>query len=410
MEIKSALMNLTKKQSIIAIGYFLFITILGVILRSFSVTVIDFNYRHIVHTHSHIGLLGWVYTGLMVLIYHLYLRDSGISKIYNRVFVFTHLTIIGMLVTFPFMGYALFSILFSTLFILSSYYTCYLVFKYTPDSLKKTNSYRCIRFALWYMIISSAGPWSLGIIMNTLGDTSSWYRNAIYFYLHFQYNGWFLLAILGIFIYILEKNTILIPPKIFKRFFFYFNLGIIFTFSISIFWMKLHPIINWIGGVGSLLQTIAFIILLQDIFTQKIKIKLNPIMSIIFNSVLMLFLLKLIIQGMSCLSPFSKIISANSDFIIGYLHLIFLGIVSLSLLGFLYFYNFIKVTKSSIIIYLIAFFLTESLLFYRGITVWKDYHLMDGFNYLLLLASSCFLISIGLIFIFQWKKKYTTLN
>ena len=55
---RQKIMILAKKQSAIALGYFLLITILGILLRSFSVIVIDFNYRHIVHAHSHVAILG----------------------------------------------------------------------------------------------------------------------------------------------------------------------------------------------------------------------------------------------------------------------------------------------------------------------------------------------------------------
>ncbi len=45
--------------------------------------------------------------------------------------------------------------------------------------------------------------------MNTLGVTSPWYRNAVYFYLHFQYNGWMPMALLGLLIFAAEKNGVI---------------------------------------------------------------------------------------------------------------------------------------------------------------------------------------------------------
>ena len=67
---------------------------------------------------------------------------------------------------------------------------------------------------------------------------SDLYKNAIYFYLHFQYNGWFILALFGIGFYILEKQNIRISKSVFNIFFWLMNLGVILTFGISLLWMK----------------------------------------------------------------------------------------------------------------------------------------------------------------------------
>lgn len=392
-------MNSIKTHSVIALSYFLLITILGVLLRCFAVFEIDFNYKHIVHAHSHVALLGWVYTALMLLIYKLYLKEISVLKKYKRIFWFTQITIIGMLLTFPFTGYALFSILFSTLFLIASYFFSFLVFKHTPDELKTNNSYKCIRLSLWYMIISSIGPWSLGIIMNTLGETSSWYRNAIYFYLHFQYNGWFILALFGILFRVFEQHQIEISTTAFKRFFTLFNLGVILTFLVSVLWMKLNNSINIIAGLGSLFQIIAFVILLKEIMKQKGKIKVffSNFIQLIFKTVTYFFLIKLLLQFLGTFPYFSNVISYTVDFIIGYIHWIFLGIVSATTLTFMHFFKLIKLTKTSSITYLFGFILTEIFIFYRGFSSWKNIDTIDNYNYFLLGASILFFISISLI-------------
>ena len=143
-----------------------------------------------------------------------------------------------MLCSFPFQGYALFSIVFSTLFLLASYWFTWFFLKHTPVALKKTNSYKCMRISLWYLVISSLGPWALGAIMNTLGAQSIWYRLAIYFYLHFLYNGWMLLALVGIVFYIFEQHKIIVSKKAFRNFFWSLNLGVLLSFFLSHFVYK----------------------------------------------------------------------------------------------------------------------------------------------------------------------------
>lgn len=134
-----------KTHTQLAFGYFLIAAVLAVVLRSFHSIEIPVNYKFIVHTHSHIALLGWVYLVLTTLFFKLYLGNLSLGGKYQKIFWFTQLTLVGMLLTFPFQGYALFSIIFSTLFLFASYWFAWFFLKNTPDVLKNTNSYKCIR-------------------------------------------------------------------------------------------------------------------------------------------------------------------------------------------------------------------------------------------------------------------------
>lgn len=396
-----------KKQSTIAIGYFFLIAFLGVILRLFPVVSISSNYKFLVHTHSHVALLGWVYTALATIIFKQYLQDVKIDKKYNRIFWFTQVTIVGMLVSFPFTGYAFVSILFSTLFLVSSYMFAWLFFKFTPTKLKQRNSYKLIRIALWYMIISSLGPWMLGIIMQTSGQESSLYKNAIYFYLHFQYNGWFIIAVLGIFIFILEQNAVLFTKKMFNNFFWLLNSGVIATFFISILWMKPHVLINSLSAIGSVFQLIAFVILLKLIKTKKSK--LASIFSSFLVNILkisgVLFLIKLVLQLTVCIPFIADVISYNVDFVIGYIHWIFLGVVSIPILTFLFHYKLAIKNKTLLGVYISGFILTEVLIFYKGIINWLELALINNYYHYLVIASGLILLAIFGLFLIQFKTK-----
>ena len=145
----------TKSHITVSLGYFLLAALLGVLLRTFVVLPIPVNYRFIVHTHSHIALLGWVYMALTTLLYHLFLSRQEVGIRYKRIFWFTQFSLLGMLFSFPFQGYALFSIMFSTLFLLASYWFAGFFMKHTPRRAKDTYAYKCIRIALWFRIGSS---------------------------------------------------------------------------------------------------------------------------------------------------------------------------------------------------------------------------------------------------------------
>lgn len=400
-------MNSLKKYSTIAIGYFFLIALLGVILRLFPIVKISSNYKFLVHTHSHIALLGWVYTALSIIIYKQYLHNSNIAEKYSRVFWLTQVTIVGMLITFPITGYAFLSILFSTLFLISSYIFSWLIFKFTSKKLKEKNSYKLIRAALWYMIISSLGPWMLGIIMQTSGQGSSLYKNAIYFYLHFQYNGWFIIAIIGIFVHLLEQHTILFSKKVFNNFYWLLNIGVIATFLISILWMVPPLFINVIAVIGSIFQLIAFGFLLKLINVNKAK--LNSIFSSFLGKLLkisaLLFLVKLVLQIAVCFPFISDIVSYNIDFVIGYIHWIFLGVVSIPILTFLFHYHLAKNNKILLVLYLLGFALTEILIFYKGTINWFQLSIINNYYHCLAIASGIILISLCGVFIIQLKAK-----
>jgi len=383
------------------------IAILGVMLRLFPIVSISSNYKFLVHTHSHVALLGWIYTALSTIICKQYLQNANVAKKYNRIFWFTQVTIIGMLVTFPFTGYAFFSIVFSTLFLISSYFFAWLIFKYTPTKLKQRNSYKLIRIALWYMIISSLGPWMLGIIMQTSGQESSLYKNAIYFYLHFQYNGWFIIAILGVFIYILEQHSILFSKKAFNNFFWLLNTGVIATFFISILWMIPPFIINSLALIGSIFQLIAFGLLLKLVKINKSKLNsiFSPFLSAILKISAGLFLVKLVLQLTVCIPLVADVVSYNVDFVIGYIHWIFLGVVSIPILIFLFYYQLAIKSKTFLAIYILGFVLTECLIFYKGIVIWLELNLITNYYHYLAVASGIILLAIFGIFLIQLKSK-----
>lgn len=396
-----------KKYSLLALGYFFLIALLGVLLRSFSVSNFNFNYKYVVHTHSHIALLGWVYTALMILIYKLYLNNISISKKFKRLFWVTQITISGMLLSFPFTGYAFFSILFSTLFLVASYAFCHMVFKHTPLKMKQTNSYKCVQIGLWYMVISSLGPLALGIIMSTMGSASSWYRNAIYFYLHFQYNGWFIMALFGILFYTLKQNNIQVSNNTFKRFFVLMNIGVVLTLAISILWMKVHTYINNIAGIGALFQILAFGFLVKRIITlnHQIKHSFSKNYLSILKIVLIFFSIKLLLQFTGTLPSISSTIASNIHLIIGYLHWIFLGVCSFLLLGFLNYFKFIQLTKGCLNFYILGFLLMEFVILYNGIAIWKNLYLPEKQPYFILACSVIFLFALMYIFLLQFNTK-----
>lgn len=394
-----------KKQVYLAFTYFIIAAFFGVVLRLFHAIDLPINYKFIVHTHSHIALLGWVYLILTTLLYHVYLSNQSISKKHRNLFLFTQITLIGMLVTFPFQGYALFSIIFSTLFLIASYLFTWFFITHVSVSTKASYSYKIIKSALVYLVISSIGPWALGAIMTMLGPLSIWYRLAIYFYLHFLYNGWMILALVGLFFYILENKKITINKKTFTSFYRLINAGVILSFFLSILWIEPSLLYNGLGGLGALIQLIAIVFLICELRSndQSILNIFTDFQKMILKTVFGLFVLKMLLQLITALPYFAMLAVNYLDFTIGYLHLTFLGIISLSIFFFLDYFQILKVTKGPYLLYITSFAITELLIFYKGFASWQKISIIENYYSALAFFSALILISIVLILVLRKK-------
>jgi hypothetical protein len=256
------------------------------------------------------------------------------------------------------------------------------------------------------MVLSSIGPWALGAIMNTLGNTSIWYKNAIYFYLHFQYNGWFIVSLFGILFFILEKYSIAVSKTHFKRFYRLLISSVILTLFVSVLWFKPPFIFNILAGLGSVLQFVAFGVLFKIIqpHLATLKAKTSPTVFSIFKVVAIIFLLKMMMQLLGSTSYFSEIISNQVDFAVGYIHWVFLGVISLSLFGFLNHFKLMILSNRTVQLFILGFLLTETLLFYKGIVNWLNIELIENYYILLTGASLVLFLSAVLFARLQFKK------
>ena len=388
-----------KRHTNIALGYFFLVGLLGILLRLFFISPIPGNFRFIVHAHSHIALLGWVYIGLVTLIYKMYYTGIERSKNYKRIFWFTNFTIIGMLVTFPFTGYALFSITFSTLFLFASYFLSWFFLKNIPVHYRSSNSYKCIKASLIFLVFSSIGPWAIGGVMATLGNTSIWYKLSIYFYLHFQYNAWFILAITGIFFYLLEKAGLSINTKDFRTFYLLLISGIILSLFLSVLWVNPPLIFYILAGAGALLQIAAlgkFFILISPAW-RSLKNQISPFVKLLFKIAALFLIIKVLMQLLTALPFFASLSFKYTDFVIGYLHLVFLGIISIMLFAFLIQFGLLKLKRKIFLLYFTGFILSELLIFYKGTAMWLGWPFIPEYFTILVAVSSLMPLAIGML-------------
>lgn len=96
-----------------------------------------------------------------------------------------------MAVSFPFQGYEIVSIFFSTLFILASYVYGWQFYK----DLNHAGVQGPVRWlslaSIACLVCSSVEPFTLDYMMASKSTNALLHRDAIYTFLHLQYNGFF---------------------------------------------------------------------------------------------------------------------------------------------------------------------------------------------------------------------------
>lgn len=389
---------------------FFIASVMGLLLRIMYVTPLDWvNYQFLLHGHSHVAMLGWVYLLLYALIFHFFLPKEAQQKpVYNRLFWITEIAVIGMMLYFPFQGYALFSITFSTLHILCSYYFCRLVWK---DSQPKTmHEKRILRTGLFFMLLSTLGVWCLGPAVGLLGKTSAFYQIAIQFFLHFQFNGWFLFAVLALFFNQLNAN---INEKQFRLFYNLLVVSTVLTLALPVSWFLFNPIFHWINVVGVSLQIIAFLVFIKILrpHFQSFLASLNKMEKTVYSFALFSLALKVGIQLIVVIPELAQVVHQIRNFVIGYIHLTMLGIITGFLFGIALKNSFlnqkIKLTQWGIKLFLLGFLLTETLLFLQGIYLYFDMGEFPLYHKNLLIASSFLPVGLLMLVISIYKSKNT---
>ncbi|HKK11450.1 MAG TPA: hypothetical protein VJ945_01360, partial [Flavobacteriaceae bacterium] len=147
-----------KKLVIVCLINFCIAALLGLLLRYIYVNPLAINYRFLTHAHSHLAMLGWAY--LMIYTFLVYYFVPKQKLVYTKLFWLTEIAVLGMLLSFPFQGYAAISISFSTLHIFCSYYFVYRFWK--DMSIENTLVKNLVKTALIFMLISTIGVWCLG--------------------------------------------------------------------------------------------------------------------------------------------------------------------------------------------------------------------------------------------------------
>jgi hypothetical protein len=389
------------------------IAMLGLLLRwTFIQPIAGLNYKYLLHAHSHAALLGWLYPVLFIALIHAYLPASLRNKaIYSWQFWLSQGAVLGMILSFPVQGYGAVSITFSTLHILLTYWFIYRFLKDAKAANVRGGNYslsfRFVKAALFFLALSSLGPWAMGPIMATGHSGTQLYYNAIYFYLHFLYNGWLSFAVLGLLFWLLERYKISFDHNYSLLFFRLMFWACLPAYLLSVLWIKPGAIVYLVGGGAALAQVVALVILVAIVW--PVRSKLLSLFGNWSRAIVLLaataFVLKTLMQFSTTFPYMADLAYQLRNFIIGYLHLVLIGFVSFFIVAFCvqqgWFTLRSTISRWGMGLFIVGFISSEALLFLQGIFYWVGAGAISNYNEMLFGVSIFLPVGVLLFFISQ---------
>lgn len=324
-----------------ALIWLLVAALMGVWLRwqAWGAPPLVFNFRFLTHAHSHLMFLGWVYNALAALLIVGFLPGQP-GRVYVWLWAGLQAGLLGMAVFFPLQGYAAGSITFSTLHMALA---GWLGLRLWLDAGKPGFAFTALRWSIVFLLVSSLGPFALGYVMAKGGQATIWYNLAIYFYLHFQYNGWMLFALLAILLRHLPETDGRIGPAIHLL-----AGGCAATYAVSALWTDPPLPVYLLAGAGVVLQLRGALMLMRvwqavSWATAWPQTWSRRFAALAFYS----FLLKLAVQTQALWPGLGRMVFLNRNWLIGYFHLVFIGVITAALIAVFIQKNWLPTGKQS---------------------------------------------------------------
>ena len=313
------------------------VAFLGFSLRTKFLFPIPFlDYRNLISTHSHFAFGGWVTLILMVLLMDNFLSIAQKNKKAYRVILWgILLNSYGMLISFPVQGYGVISIIFSTLFIFFTYAFSWTFLKDAWRNRLFPASNLLVTCSMLSLVISSVGPFWLAYMMGTRSGTATDLRDAVYTYLHFQYNGFFTLAVFAL----LFQSRISDLSQEARRRIHQFAIFLCLSIPPSLFLSMLWHYYNFylrafaIVGCGLILITV-FLFFRIPHKKEKAFVQHHKLPAFLLNLSLASFVIKMILQTGTIIPWLGNAVFGYRPIIIGFLHLVFLGFVTFYILSY----------------------------------------------------------------------------
>jgi hypothetical protein len=385
-----------------AVFFFFVASLFGLAMRYFFIGELPyFEYKHLLHSHSHIALLGWGFLLVSGVMVFSFVKDRSRIKIYKRLLLLSIIANIGMMLSFPIQGYGLFSIAFSTIQLLAGYLFAY---HFLRDLIKSenTSAIQLIKYSVFWMLLSSIGLWAIGPIGATLGRLHPLYFMSVQWFLHFQLNGWFAFALLGLILHFASLKTKVISIN--RTSFFILNISLFLTYALAVSWSTPIPALFYINAIGVLLQGLAYYLILRPSLNEVLPIFKFPNVwtdRLIYLGVLSL-IIKAVIQIALVIPEVATIAYTIRMYVIGFVHLVMLGAITFGIGGLAIKYNWLPTSNLSKLgwgLLSFGFISSEIFLLGQGTLLWAKMGFIPNYHLLIFIASCFFPIALLMIFL-----------
>lgn len=360
----------------------LIVAFLGLILRykiTFSIPFIDQKYLQ--HGHSHFALTGWISQALMVLLSNQVSKQISLDhfKKYQWILILNMVAAYGMLFSFPFQGYAAVSITFSTLSIIVSYIFAYRLWKDINLIKKEEPSFKWFKTALLFLVFSSIGIFIMVYFMITKNMNPNLHLAAVYLFLHFQYNGWFVFSCLGL---LQNKLKDRVDQKKISLFFWINALACIPAYFLSAPWLPVPKIIFILVVASAVLQFLSWIWVAFKSKERALLDRMPRLAKWLLSLSALSYTLKVILQLGSTIPALSNIAFGFRPVVVAYLHLVFLCVISFFIIGYVLGWIFTRIStlaKIGAILFISGVILSETALMVQGLFA-IGYHIIPYIN------------------------------
>lgn len=352
---------------------FLIVALLGVTMRYkilYSMPFLD--QKHLQEAHSHFAFYGWITNVIYVLILnYMHKINAQIDlKKYEKLIVVNLIASFTMLGAFLYGGYFWASIAGSTVALLCSF----VFFFFFVRDAKKIQDFSKFWFlaGLFFAVISSVGVFNLGYMMMSKTATQDLYLASEYYYLHFQYNGFFIFSCIGFLLFSMKQAGSGISEKQNKLIFWLLFIGCVIGYGLSVLWMKMPVSIFAVIVVATIMQTIGAVLLF--VFIKKNWTNLVLKWSSMHRFVLLYagfaFAVKIALQLGSTIPALNQFAFGFRNVVIAYLHLVLLMCIATFLVNQILATHYFTITNKLLMgfkLLLLGIFLNELILGLMGV-------------------------------------------
>ena len=383
----------------ICVFNFFVVSVIGVMMRyNMAFSLPGFNHKFMQESHSHFAFYGWVSAGIFLFVTK-YLSENfpkiNLAK-YQYLMISNQIGSYGMLFTFLYGGYFWLSIVFSSIALFTGF--AYFIFLLIDTKSNKNPEIMWLKSGAFFATFSAIGIFGLAYFSSKKEEFDVLFRASTYFYLHYQYNGFFIFSCIGLLLISLIKLRIEIEEKLNKTIFYLLFFGCFLGYGLSILWIEMNPIFYGFFILISIVQLFGAILFLNCIRKTDLFNNQNFIQKLLISVFGFAFILKFLLQGLSAIPALGVFAFININIVIAYLHLVLLMGISLFLIWKilqLVEIEFNKLLKFSILLLVFGIVCNEIVLALSGIFSIFYIPFLSA-KYWLLFVSVVIMFSIGI--------------